>query len=204
MSETVANPAQARETTARGARRRSQILDAAVALFGEQGYRGTSLRDIAHRVGITHPGLLYHFHSKEELLQDVLRRRDQLNHEAFLTDVDSPRTTLQRYLSLVEHNQGVPGMVELFATLSAEAVDPQHPAHDYFRERYADISRSHEALFIQLAERGELAPGIVPRQAGHALTAMMDGLQVQWLYDNSLSMADELLHFVNNLLVEPL
>lgn len=32
----------------------------------------------------------------------------------------------------------------------------------------------------------------------------MDGLQVQWLYDNSLSMADELLHFVNNLLVEPL
>ena len=54
------------------------------------------------------------------------------------------------------------------------------------------------------AERGELAPGIVPRQAGHALTAMMDGLQVQWLYDNSLSMADELLHFVNNLLVEPL
>ena len=60
------------ELSPKGDRRRTQIMDAAVKLFGEVGYRSTSLRDIATRVGITHPGLLYHFNSKEDLLLAVL------------------------------------------------------------------------------------------------------------------------------------
>lgn len=51
---------------------REAILDAAMHLFGKQGYSGTSMRDIAGAVGVL-PGSLYtHIASKEALLADIV------------------------------------------------------------------------------------------------------------------------------------
>jgi TetR/AcrR family transcriptional regulator, cholesterol catabolism regulator len=47
--------------------RRSQILRIATELFREKGYHGTSLEDIADRVGFTKPAIYYYFDSKEDL-----------------------------------------------------------------------------------------------------------------------------------------
>jgi TetR/AcrR family transcriptional regulator len=51
---------------------RERVLVAALALFAERGYRGTSLRDIARRIGIKAPSLLHHFPSKQQLYLAVL------------------------------------------------------------------------------------------------------------------------------------
>jgi AcrR family transcriptional regulator len=47
---------------------RQRIIDAATMLFIERGYTGTSVRDIAERLGMTKGSLYYHFESKEDLL----------------------------------------------------------------------------------------------------------------------------------------
>ena len=52
----------------RGDVRKRRILSTAVEVFGEQGYRGTSLREIARRVGMSDAGLLHHFGTKTGLL----------------------------------------------------------------------------------------------------------------------------------------
>ena len=53
---------------------RESILDAAMHLFGKQGYSGTSMRDIAGAVGVL-PGSLYaHIASKEALLADIVEQ----------------------------------------------------------------------------------------------------------------------------------
>ena len=57
-----------------GLARREAILDAAVDLLAEVGYHGMSLRDVARHVGISHPGVIYHFPSKEALLMSVVQR----------------------------------------------------------------------------------------------------------------------------------
>jgi AcrR family transcriptional regulator len=51
-----------------------RILDAAEALFAERGYAGTSLRDVAERVGLRIPSLYNHFASKDALYAAVLAR----------------------------------------------------------------------------------------------------------------------------------
>ena len=53
---------------------RERVLTVAQVLFAEHGYRGTSLRDIARRIGIKAPSLLHHFPSKEQLYIAVLDR----------------------------------------------------------------------------------------------------------------------------------
>jgi AcrR family transcriptional regulator len=47
---------------------RERILAVAQELFIEQGYDGTSLREIADRLGFTKAALYYHFRSKDEIL----------------------------------------------------------------------------------------------------------------------------------------
>ncbi|HUA32201.1 MAG TPA: TetR family transcriptional regulator [Candidatus Binataceae bacterium] len=53
---------------------RDRVLQVAQTLFAERGYRGTSLRDIAKRIGIKAPSLLHHFPSKQQLYVAVLDR----------------------------------------------------------------------------------------------------------------------------------
>jgi AcrR family transcriptional regulator len=47
---------------------RQRILETATALFLERGYKGTSTKAIAKRVGISAPALYWHFESKEAIL----------------------------------------------------------------------------------------------------------------------------------------
>jgi TetR/AcrR family transcriptional regulator len=53
---------------------RERILDAAEELFAESGFEGTTLRDVAARVGLRNPSLYNHFDSKEALYAAVLER----------------------------------------------------------------------------------------------------------------------------------
>jgi AcrR family transcriptional regulator len=58
----------------KGERTAARILDAAEALFAERGYEGTTLRDVAARVGLRIPSLYNHFAGKESLYAAVLER----------------------------------------------------------------------------------------------------------------------------------
>lgn len=44
-----------------------KLLDAAIQAFSENGFKGTSTRDIAERAGVHHPLITYHFKNKEQL-----------------------------------------------------------------------------------------------------------------------------------------
>src|SRR3954447_14260367 len=109
---------------AKGRATRAEIVEQATALFGEVGYRSASLREIASRCGISHPGLLHHFASKEALLQAVLQRREEVDAARVGLETARGAETLARIVALVEHNAAQRPLIELFATLSAEATAP--------------------------------------------------------------------------------
>ncbi|MGC5166783.1 TetR family transcriptional regulator [Luteimicrobium sp. DT211] len=210
MPTTTAAPATPRPGTrsggyAKGRARRRQIIDAAIALYAEQGYRGTSLRDVAARAGLSHPGLLHHFPTMEALLLAVLEHRDAEDTERFALAEHHGVESLRRLVDLAAWNQARPGIVELFVVLSAEATAPDHPAHDYFVARYdLAVSSATEALTVA-RDRGELRDGVDPAVAGHRIIALMDGLQVQWLYRrDAVDMAAELRDAIDGLLRTPL
>ncbi|WP_062466741.1 TetR/AcrR family transcriptional regulator [Demequina maris] len=181
-----------RELSERGAGTRALILDTALAAFAESGYRGTSVRDIATRCGLTHPALLYHFPTKADLLLAVLGRRDDSEGRAVGFDELHGRALLDHLVDTARRNAARRGVVELYATLSAEATEPGHPAHAYFVARYASLREAVTRAYRELEADGALRPGIAPATAARQLVALMDGLQIQWLLDPDVDMAEAL------------
>lgn len=202
--------ASGRSSYARGRATREQIIEAAVALFGEVGFHGASLRDIAARAGISHPGLLHHFPAKVDLLRAVLEHRDEADRADMLRDETNRRPLLETLVRLAERNQrSRRPVVELFAALSAEATSPDHPAHDYFVSRYERIVTMVRRELERVGAADGLRPGVEPGPAARGIVAFMDGLQIQWLYSvgrpaaEPLDMAAELRAHLNTILRDP-
>ncbi|WP_344097336.1 TetR/AcrR family transcriptional regulator [Microbacterium deminutum] len=162
------------------------ILDAALEVFAESGYRSGSLRDVAGKVGMSEAGLLHHFPNKSSLLAAVLDRRDQHSFERVPFGTDDGEDSLRGLVDLAAYNASIPGVVELYCVLSAEATAPDHPAHEYFTGRYELTRTSIREAFESLERQGRLMEGVTPQRAAVATIAMMDGLQVQWLLDREV------------------
>ena len=164
--------------------RRREILDAAVEIFGSKGYANGTLVEIADQVGMTHAGILHHFGSKDQLLLEVLRYRDE-------TDVaDLEEQHIPDGMPLFRHlvrtailNAQRAGIVQTFVVLSAESVTDDHPARAFFEARYRQLrGEVAHAFRVVCEERGVTAPATIAVAAASIL-ALMDGLQVQWLLE---------------------
>lgn len=166
--------------------RRRLILDHATSIVSERGYNGFGLQELAQRCGLTKPGLLHHFPSKEDLLIAVLRDRDQRDEIAVVAATwDMARTGDAGHLSLpqvrdtfraiVARNSTQAELVRLYAILRGEALNPQHPAFDYFNQRESAV----RTLFSQMIAPHVANPPAIARQ----LMALMLGLEMQWLRD---------------------
>jgi AcrR family transcriptional regulator len=60
-------PKPARKQQQRSIVTQQKLLDAAIEAFSENGFKGTSTRDIADRAGVHHPLITYHFKNKDQL-----------------------------------------------------------------------------------------------------------------------------------------
>jgi AcrR family transcriptional regulator len=181
MTETIA---PRRTQAERTQQRKEQLIRAAIRFFGQNGYHGAKLADIARAAGVTEPGLLHHFPTKAHLLMEVLAERDRVDRERFDPSLnDGTKPPLVPYEELVQYNETVPGLVQLFTVLVAESVDEQHPAHEFFKGRYQKLREATVSLLKAAQAAGEIRDDLPAEDLVVMLFAMMDGLQVQWLYE---------------------
>ncbi|WP_432482740.1 TetR/AcrR family transcriptional regulator [Kineococcus esterisolvens] len=162
---------------------RERVLDVALELFGARGYRGTSIALVAQRAGLSQSGLLHHFPTKAALLTAALAHRDARTTPVVVGRGEPVGWTafegLERLVAANAHDRE---WVELFVTISAEAVDPSHPAHRWAREHYAGISSWIAAALRAGVDAGEVSPEADVDALTAATVAVLDGLQLQWLH----------------------
>lgn len=60
---------------------KEKILENALELFAQSGYPGTSMSDIASRLGITKAALYKHYAGKQEILDSIILRMNELDKE---------------------------------------------------------------------------------------------------------------------------
>jgi AcrR family transcriptional regulator len=159
---------------------RERILESALRAIAQNGFRGSSLAAIAADAGLTTAGLLHHFPSREQLLVAVLVERDRLDGARFQLGGFRGLAALDRLAELVEHNSMVPGLVRAYTVLMGESVSEDHPAREWFRDRYPRRRDNLAGAIRAGIESGEIRSDVDCDALAAQVIAMMDGLQVQW------------------------
>ncbi|MGP3979734.1 TetR family transcriptional regulator [Streptomyces sp. KR80] len=152
--------------------------------FAARGYNKASLAEIADQAGLTQAGVLHYFSSKANLLTSVLELRDESDIEQLGTERPRGLAFLHHLVGTARRNAEREGIVRLYAVLSAESVTADHPAQDYFRDRYAGLRAFVIEALSEACELGEVRDDVGDldiENTANAIIAVMDGLQVQWL-----------------------
>jgi AcrR family transcriptional regulator len=171
---------------AKGEDRKQRILGVAQRLLTRNGWRNTTLAQIAGAAGVTPAGLLHHFESKEQLLHAVLDARD-LDDDSH---ADRAGDLLVEIARVAERFNRAPEMVGTFTVLLVENVLPDAPLHDRM------LARQQAAIDIvaELIRRGQ-ADGryrtdIDPAVKAVEILAFVHGMETIWLLDPSIPLTD--------------
>jgi hypothetical protein len=101
-----------------------------------------------------------------------------------------------------ERNRHEPGLTTLYAVASATANDPGHDSHGYFKDRFAEVVDVLTADIERRQAAGEARTDLPAKDLARLVVAISDGLQLQWLYDKDVDVADGLSQFID-VLVKP-
>ncbi|GGL10979.1 AcrR family transcriptional regulator [Curtobacterium luteum] len=164
----------------KGAERRAQILDQVIRMVAEQGVDASSLRSVAESLGITHAALRHYFPSRDELLLAVYHEHEVREQGA----PDRVKSAVGDMRDSAVRNRAVPGLVQLYTTLSADAVQEGHPAtREFVRERFTGLRAELAESIASDQAAGRIRPDLDAVDLASLCIAASDGLQVQWLLD---------------------
>ncbi len=183
--------APARSRGGMAARRRGRpgydlesLLAVAVTVFNERGYDGTSMEDLARRLGISKSSIYYHVNSKEELLALALDRAlDGLfavagQASATDTGADGAAPAIERLEQLVRGSvrvltQRLPYVTLLLRARGNTATERRALAR---RREFDQIA----AGLVKQAERdGDIRPDLDPAITARLLFGMVNSL-IEW------------------------
>ncbi len=105
--------------------KQQQIMDAALALFAENGYLGTSVRDIAQAAEVNIAMVSYYFGSKEKLLEAVFHQHFSRIHQRLAgiifqkgsTPAEKVTEVIDSLIEVFEHTQTFYQLMHREATL---------------------------------------------------------------------------------------
>ena len=129
---------------------RDRMLKAAAYCFNQKGYSGTSLKDVANRLGLTDAALYYYVRNKEELVYQCYMRAAELGREAMdraVSEGDSGFAQVQKYIRYhIEYMVDDRGPIAIMSEIPS--LSPDH------RKDILEFSRSHSSRFEELLENG--------------------------------------------------
>lgn len=173
-----------RGSYAKGIARRQEILDRAIEVFARRGSDGTSLRAVAREIGVSHAALTHYFSSREALLVEVYREAERQTRLRDPHGIDD--SVVEVMASSASRNHAVPGLVQLYSTLVAMALESGHPeATRFVSERFATARAALGERVRRNQSAGLLRDDLDPQTVAALVIAASDGLQSQWLLDDT-------------------
>ena len=170
-------------------------MDVAQRLLTRNGWRTTTLGQIAREAGLSPAGLLHHFESKEQLLHALLDARDAYDEARW-----EPALDIITQLEIVaERFRQAPDLVGMFAVLRMENLDLEAPLHRRFLARHRvavdTVAESIRRGQLEGRYRADLDSALKAVE----IVAFLNGIETSWLLDPSIPLDDVFLGYTTSL-----
>jgi AcrR family transcriptional regulator len=183
---------------AKGEDRRQRIVAVAQRLASEQGWRRTSIGQIAREAGVTPAGLLHHFESKEQLLNAVLDARDADD----MAHLDLSADFEVQIAQVADRFTRSPQLVGTFAVLLMENLDPAAPLHGRFLDRYRAGREIVAAAIRRGQESGRFRSDVDADVKAVEIIAVITGMETSWMLDPSIPLAEVFAQYAASLVAQ--
>jgi AcrR family transcriptional regulator len=171
---------------AKGEDRKQRILAVAQRLLMRNGWRNTTLAQIAGEAGVTPAGLLHHFESKEQLLHAVLDARDADDD----SHADRTGDLITQIAQVADRFDRAPELLGTFTVLLVENVLPDAPLHDRMLARHREAVDIVAQLIRNGQADGRYRTDIDPAIKAVEILAFIHGMETTWLLDPSIPLAE--------------
>lgn len=180
---------------AKGEERRQRILDVAQRLLTRNGWRSTTLGQIAREAGVSSAGLLHHFESKEQLLHAVLDTRDTYD----LARLDRSADLFETIKKIDERFERAPELVGMFTVLLIENIDPEAPLHERLLDRYRSALDTVSDWIRSGQRSGRYRADVDPDVKAVEIVAFLNGMETSWLLDPSIPLTEVFTEYAESL-----
>jgi AcrR family transcriptional regulator len=171
----------AASSSPKGVARRQLIIETATRLIARNGSRGTTLAQIAHESGVSQPGLIYYFATKDELLNAALDERDGVEEAALRPADGEGLNFLETIVASVDAWQASPDAVGMHTVLVAENVGQDGALRPRLTERYTATVERFAALLVEAQKQGAVRRDVDVRNKAREIIAFINGLETAWL-----------------------
>lgn len=139
--------------------RRGEMLDCALGVFGERGFEGASMAEIAHRAGVVEGTLYLYFRNKRDLLDAVFVRF----YEDAIASLEPRLRTLSgtrdRMATIIESHLRVPAEQPALAKL---LLQDMRTHTGYFGTELHGLNRRYTRFFVDVLRQGQASGEIAP------------------------------------------
>src|SRR5438034_9539331 len=174
---------------------RQEILRTAARLFQQRGYDATSMNDVAAALKLSKGGLYHHFHSKDEILFEIMNHAMDITQERVINPVRGIAHVEERLRALIRlHIEVVLSPRDREITVMLHENHPLPPAlRKRINSRKKDYVHFMENLIAEV-QRSRQSKGVVsPRAAVFALLGMINWIY-QWYKPEGTLQGEQLAH----------
>ena len=166
-------------------------IRAAASVFAENGYHGSSTRDIAERMGIKQGSLYYYFNSKEDALSEVCLYGVQDYAERMQTIAASDQSFEAKLTATVtSHLTKYREKNEALRVYNAERLYLPATKREKLYELGSGYRQQLETIFSDAVESGELRPSIDCHFASQAVIGLCNAWGELIVRDPDLDLAE--------------
>ena len=162
-----------------------KIIEAAIKIFAQKGYRQAKISDIARQAGIAHGSVYTYFKNKEELLYKMIFTLwKNLSDRLYAISKDDEQDPLQKIRLMVDTTFDVfTANSQLGFVVIKEHNELRKKGIDASKEHYAHLVRSFCRVYEQGVQEGFFNPTIKCETYLHFVFGGLYHIIHRWAYD---------------------
>lgn len=188
------------------AERKDQIVRATVECISKYGYHNFSMQDVARIAGVSKGIIHYYFLNKDELMMSVLDKVAGDIENVLAADMGSINDPLRKLEVFIDVSFDIVRSTKEYYQVNMDfwtQINQKDEVRQVIGKHYAKFRETAAKVIREGVEKGVMKK-VVPSDHASFIVAIIDGLSLQWLFEENVFDYDGIVKMASKLIIDGL